>query len=278
MLWRLGGLGMYGGVPHEELHRIKRDAVDRARRFGLRRRLQVCLASLGFTDARLGDVAAARRVIAEMTELERPSDPVYVRALVLSVKMMVAQHEGDVVAVVDCLGRQRALLLGAPDERVPLTTCESNLAMYLNALGRHEEAVRLGLALLSHPDRPPTFVLAICATAYALASLGRPDEARRLLQEGRREIEATPISAFSGETLAMTCLAARRLDDAVRIDAALQTRAAGTGSAIHPVTLAFRARLADEVQATGAAVEDLERWRREGALLSDAAAVELALR
>lgn len=278
VLWRLGALGMFGGLSHEELHRIKGDAVDRARRLGLRRRLQVCLATLGFTEARRGDAVAARRVIEEMAALERPSDPVYVRALALSVTMMLAQHEGDVDAVVDNLGRQRTLLLGAPDERVPLMTCESNLALYLNALGSHEEAARLGLALLSQPDLPPTFVHVSCVTAYALASLGRTDEARHVLRKRRHEVAATPISAFSGEALAMMCLATHRLDDAVRIDAALEQRAAGAGSALHPLTRAFRARLADAVQVAGATAADVERWRREGALLSDAAAVELALR
>jgi predicted ATPase/DNA-binding winged helix-turn-helix (wHTH) protein len=278
VLWRLGALGMFGGLPHEELHRIKVDAVERARRLGLRRRLQVCLAALGFTEARRGDAAAARRVIDEMAALERPSDPVYVRALALSVTMMLAQHEGDVDAVVDSLGRQRALLLGAPDERMPLMTCESNLALYLNVLGRHEEAARLGVALLSQPDLPATFVHASCVTVYALAGLGRTDEARRVVLERRREIAATPISAFSGEALAMVCLASHRLDDAVRIDAALEQRAAGGGSAVHPLTRAFRARLTAEVQAAGAPAADVQRWRREGALLSDAAAVDLALR
>jgi hypothetical protein len=111
-----------------------------------------------------------------------------------------------------------------------------------------------------------------------LASLGRADEARRVVRERRREIEATPISAFSGEALAMMCLAAHRLDDAVRIDAALEQRAAGAGGAVHPLTRAFRARLAAALQAAGPTAGDVERWRREGALLSDAAAVALALR
>lgn len=277
VLLRLGGLGLYAAVPHDQLQQYKLDAVALARRHGLRRRLQVCLAALGFTLARRGEALAADQVVAELRALERPDDPVYVRALAMSVAMMLAQHRDDNEAVVDILGRQRALLLSSPDDVMGLYTTEGNLVLYLNVLGRHEEAARLGLALLERPDLPGSFVLVPCATAYALACLGRIEEARRVVSQRRREIAASPITAFSGEALAMMCLAAQRPDDAVRIDAAIEHRAP-TGGSPHPLTRVFRARLADAVHALDVAAADVARWRREGTLLSDAAAVDLALR
>jgi predicted ATPase/DNA-binding winged helix-turn-helix (wHTH) protein len=278
VLWRLGALGLFGAIPHEQLQHLKLEAVAAARRLGLRRRLQVSLSALGFTLARRGDTEAARKVIMELQSLERTDDPVYVRALALSVPMMLAQHLDDVDAVIDSLGRQRALLLGAPDELVPLLTCEANLAMHLNAIGSYEEASRLALAWLARPNLPRTFVQVPCAAAYALSCLGRVAEARDVIALRKREIAATPISAFSGEALAMMCLADARLDDAVRIDAALEQRTANNGGTSHPLTRAFRERLAAAVDVAGVTTLDVERWRREGTLLSDAAAVDLALR
>jgi len=278
VLLRLGGLGLFGAVPHDELQKLKLDAVTVARRHGLRRRLQISLAALGFTLARRGDVPAASEVVAELEAIERSDDPAYVRVLALSISMMLAQHRDDIQAVVDVLGQQRTLLLGAPDEVVGLRTVESNLILYLNVLGRYAEAARLGLTVLARPELPRSFVLVPCATAYALASLGRIDEARRVVAERRRDIAASPITAFSGEALAMLCLAGQRLDDAVRIDAAIQQRAAANSGPDHPLTRAFRAHLAEAVETSGIPPADVERWRREGTLLNDAAAVNLALR
>ncbi len=55
LLWRLGTFGIQGGMSHEELQRVKQEAVARARAAGFRRRLQTVLAAFGFTLARRGD-------------------------------------------------------------------------------------------------------------------------------------------------------------------------------------------------------------------------------
>ena len=278
LLWRLGTVGIQDGMSHEELHRIKQGALDRARAAGFRRRLQTVLAALGFTLARRGEVEATEAVVAELETLERPDDPAYVRALRLTVEMMLHEHRQDLARVIASLGRQRTILHEAPDEVLPLLTCESNLVVYLSSIGRHEEAAELGLTLLARPDLPRTFVHAPCNTAYALAALGRREEALSILRQRRRDLAGTPIAVYSGEALAMLCLAGGRISDAVRIDAALDRQIQRAGRKVHPLTRAFRARLKDAVEAAGTSAADLHRWRDEGAVLSDEAAVELALR
>ena len=150
--------------------------------------------------------------------------------------------------------------------------------MYLYVLGRPAEAATLGLALLARPELPRSFVLPACMTAYALASIGRGEEAVELLRRRRSEIAASPIGLYSGESLAMLCLAGDRLSDAVRIDAALQRDIRKSGSKPHPLTRIFQTRLQAALDAAQVPPEDLQRWRAEGEALSNAGAVELALR
>ena len=115
-------------------------------------------------------------------------------------------------------------------------------------------------------------------TAYALAAIGRQDEALEVLRRRRSEIAAVPIRVNSGESLAMLCLAGGRLADAVRIDAALERDIRKSGAKPHPFTHAFRARLQAAVEAAQVDPGDLRRWQAEGQALSDAGAVDLALR
>jgi predicted ATPase/DNA-binding winged helix-turn-helix (wHTH) protein len=278
LLWRLGTLGVQAGMSQEELLQIKEEAVAKARAAGFRRRLQTTLAALGFTYARQGAIATAEQVGRELLALERTGDPAYVRGLRLTVEMMIHEHRDDIEQVVASLGQQRAILLGAADEAIPLMTCESNLVAYLNTLGRFDEAAALGTSLIARPDLPRTLIYATCWTAYALAALGRLDEALALMRDRRSEIAATPIGVYSAETLAMLCLARGRLDDAVRIDTAVDRHLARPRAKQHPLTRAFRARLQTALIDAHVALPDLERWRREGESLSDAGAVDLALR
>jgi tetratricopeptide (TPR) repeat protein len=278
LLWRLGTLGVQGGMSQEELLRIKEEAVAKARVAGFRRRLQTTLAALGFTYARQGAIEAAEKVGHELLALERPGDPAYVRGLRLTVDMMIHEHRDNIEQVVASLGQQRAILHGATDESLPLMTCESNLVAYLNVLGRFEEAAVLGTRLLARPDLPRTFVYATCWTAYSLAAMGRHDEALALLRARRSELAATPIGVYSAETLAMLCLARGRLDDAVRIDTAVDSHLARPRGKLHPLTRAFRSRLQTALVGAKVPSTDVERWRREGRALSNAGAVDLALR
>jgi len=278
LLWRLGTIGLQAGMSQDELQAVKLEALARARAAGFRRRLQTVLGAMGFTHARRGEVEATRAVIAEMLSLEQADDPVYVRALRLSTQMMLHEHLQETEQVVACLGQQRSLLLGSADEQVPLMTCESNLALYLNGLGRHDEAAAIGQSLLARPELPRSFTHVACVTAYALAALGRAEASQQVVARWRAEIEADPIVLYSGEALAMLCLARGRLADAVRINAALEEQANAPGSRLHPVARAFRARLAAAIEREGPDAADVARWRHEGLSLSDAGAVELALR
>ncbi len=278
LLWRLGTFGIQGGMSHEELQRVKQEAVERARAAGFRRRLQTALAAFGFTLARRGDTEETQRVIAELRSLEWRDDPAYVRGLRLTVEMMLHEHRQDIPQVIASLEQQRAVLQEAPDETWPLMACESNLMAYMNCVDRHEEAAVLGMALLARPDLPRTFLQVACQTAYALTVLKRLDEAFDIMRSRRRELRSTPIGVYSAEALAMLCIADGRLGDAVRIDAALQRHIRTNGNKVHPLTRQFRARLLEAINAARVQPDELQRWRVEGEPLTDAAAVDLALR
>jgi predicted ATPase/DNA-binding winged helix-turn-helix (wHTH) protein len=277
VLWRLGTLGVQAGMSQDELLSIKMEAVAKARAAGFRRRLQVTLAALGFTRARQGELDAAQAIHAELLALERPTDSAYLRGLRLTVEMMIHEHRNDIEQAVVSLRKQRDVLRSAPDEVLPLMTCESNLVMYLNILGRFEEAAELGATVIARPDLPRTFVFATCWTAYALASLGRLDQALVIMRSRRREIAASPIGVYSAESLAMLCLAGGRLHEAIAIDAAARLRESLARKKPHPLTQAFRARLSAEIERADVGLAELKRWRTVGESLSDEAAVELAL-
>ena len=180
--------------------------------------------------------------------------------------------------MIACLERQRAVLQEAPDETWPLMACESNLIAYMNSADRHEEAADLGMKLLPRPDLPRTFLQVACQTAYALAALGRLDEAFDIMRARRRELRTSPIGIYSAEALAMLCIADGRLDDAVCIDAAHERHIRANSNKVHPLTRRFRARLLEAVNGAGIQPDELQSWRAEGEALSDAAAVDLALR
>jgi hypothetical protein len=148
LLQRLGSFGVLDGMSHDELLVLKTEAVARARAAGLRKRLHACLAALGFTLARVGDLAGAETVAAELRMLENPDDPAAMRAVSLSVQLMIHQHREEIEDVVETLGRQRSLLLDASDQTLALLSCEANLVAFLNVLGRHDEAAEIGRALV----------------------------------------------------------------------------------------------------------------------------------
>ena len=277
VLWRLGTNALLQGLSLEELHRIKHEAVARARAGGFRRRLQMTLSSLGYTLAVRGDVDATAPILEELRRLERSDDPALVRVPPMVIETVIHDQRNDLAQAFATLERQRAVLRTDPDETIPLIQCESNLALFLNAMGRHEEAAEIGLSVLARPDLPRTFLHAPTTCAYALAALGRVGEARNILNAYRSELDSGPIGVYSGETLAMLCLAEGRVADAVRINAALEEYVSRTGNKVNAVTADMRGRLERALAEAAAQPADLDRWRREGQALTDVAAVRLAL-
>jgi predicted ATPase/DNA-binding winged helix-turn-helix (wHTH) protein len=273
LLSNIGKSGLYIGMTLDELHALKEAAVRRARSAGFHRRLQTTLASLGYAMVRRGDIAAAERIIGELLTLEKEDDPPGVRVPGMLVETAIHEQRRDVSAAIASLERQRVLLRAEPD----LINCEANLAMFLNDAGRYEEAADIGLKLVGRPDLPRHFLHVISNTAYALIALGRIDEARRILGDRRVDLSSMPIGMSSAEALGALCLAEGRLDDAVRIDAALERYRVRTGNASNTMTSAFRQRLQEALKASQVAVDDIEAWRLEGETLSDEAAVAIAL-
>ena len=274
LLLNLARSGLQIGMTLQELHALKEDAVRRARAAGFRRRLQLALGSLGYALVQRGDIDDATRVIAELLTLERSDDPPRVRVPRMLIETVIHERRSEFDKAIVSLEQQRALLQGEPD----LIACESNLAMFLNDVGRYDEAAEIGLGLLARPDLPRHFVHVTSNTAHALIALGQAEEARRILAAHRTELASSPIGLHSAEALGMLCLAEKRVADAVRIDGALEAYGRRTGNQSNTLTQQFRDRLQRSIDAAGMAAPDLEQWRAEGAGLSDKAAVDLALR
>ena len=274
LLGNLARNGLHIGLTLDELHWLKEGAVARARAAGFRRRLQTTLASLAFALVRRGDIDASAPMVAELLALELPDDPPGVRAPRMIVQTIIHEQRSEFEQAIASLEEQRIVLQGEPE----LITCEMNLAMFLNDVGRHSEAADIGLALLARRDIPRHHVGVCCNTAYALVALGRAEEARTVLRAYRGELAASPVGMSSAEALALLCLADGRLADAVRIDAVLESYGRRTGNLSNTLTGEFRRRLERELDAAGIDAAEIAHWRLEGAALSDADAVELALR
>ena len=89
---------------------------------------------------------------------------------------------------------------------------------------------------------------------------------------------AGSIFRYGAEALATIALGRGRLDDSVRIAAALDLYIVRVGGELNALTLRLRERLADAVARAGEGEQTLHAWRAEGEALPERALMEIALR
>ncbi len=276
-LTALGNLGVFYAARRGDLLAIKQRAVDMARADGLRVRLSRALVSLasGLLAAhRFDEVDAA---LVELSALERPDDPALVVAGRLSIAAMrhIVKHE--VPEAIATLQRQRAILLGVPDQAGARATADLNLVMLLNASGRHAEALDLAASDWADARVPRTLLGFVYQAMLALAATERADAALALGRRERERLVAGPaIAKIGAEAIGTLALARGRLADALRVDGALEAHRRGDDEA-HPLDRWWRDRLAAAADAAGLDATARAGWRAEGARLNNAGLLALVL-
>ena len=107
----------------------------------------------------------------------------------------------------------------------------------------------------------------------------RVEDALALARDERATLERTgSVFRYGAEALATIALARGRLEDGVRIAAALDQYIVRVGGELNALTLRLRERLAEAVACRGCATETLDAWRAEGEALAEHALIDLALR
>jgi hypothetical protein len=177
------------------------------------------------------------------------------------------------------LRQQRALLSGPGGDVGGLAAIELNLCTTLNAMGRHDEAVEVASEALARSTLPRSVAGPIVyQSILGLALTDRVEEAVALARTERATLERTAVFRYGAEALATVALARGRLDDSVRIAAALDRYIVRVGGELNALTLRVRERLADAAARRRCSTETLQAWRAEGEALPEQALIDLALR
>jgi predicted ATPase/DNA-binding winged helix-turn-helix (wHTH) protein len=279
-LTRLASMGPVTDMARDEVHAIKMQAVASARSAGLRRRLVFALMTLASGLASRGELDAARVLADEMRQLTRPHDPPVLLGAPLSIITTIHLRRYELREAVVSLQQQRALLAGPDGDAGGLAAVEINLCVALNAMGRYDEAAAVGGEGMARSSLPRSYAGPLAyQRMLALAAAHRVDEAVAFARAQRATLERTgSVFRYGAEALATIALARGRLDDSVRIAAALDRYIARVGGELNALTLHVRERLAEAVARVGHDEQTLRAWRAEGEALPERALVDLALR
>jgi predicted ATPase/DNA-binding winged helix-turn-helix (wHTH) protein len=280
LLTRLGSMGTMIDLPRDELHSIKLQAVAAARATGDRRRLVLALLTLAAGLVSRGELDAARTLAVEMQQLARAHDPPVVRAAPLSIMSSIHLRRHELQEAAVSLQQQRALLSGPDGDGGGLAATEVNLCTALNAMERYDEAATLAGDALARATLPRSFAAPLAyQRMLALAAAGRVDEALALARTQADALaRAGSVFRYGAEALATIALARGRLDDGVRIAAALDHYIVRVGGELNALTLRLRERLAAAVARSGCGADTLRAWRAEGEALSGHELMDVALR
>jgi tetratricopeptide (TPR) repeat protein len=199
------------------------------------------------------ELDAARALVGEMQQLARPHDPPVIVGAPLSILSTIHLRRHELREAAISLQQQRALLSGPDGDVGGLAASELNLCTALNAMGRHDEAVEVANEALARSTAPRSFAGPLAyQKLLALASTRRVEEALALAHAERATLERTgSVFRYGAEALATIALARGRLDDSVRIAAALDQYITRVGGELNALTLRLRERLAEAVARRG---------------------------
>ena len=264
-------LGDVGRLPTAELLEADSRAAAAYRARGERRRLYRSLYGFGWALALLGRHEEARHVLEEMGQMERTTDPPWLRALRLNLAGTIHLTTGAFEAAVAVHEEQRQLLVHAAGEEIGLTICQNNLCAALNCLGRFDEVIAVAQSSVqcAARHRLGTLVYTMFQMLHAQLSLGHLDEAeltmRRTMPAWRRDA----MVFFGANHLAMLLAEQGRLADAARIDGAAIAYVQRTGSQPSPVRFLARRRTLELFEIARLDPGDVARWRHEGEALDE---------
>ena len=280
MFWSsVQDLGDVGRLPMAELLEADRRAAAAYRAGGDRRRLVRSLYGVGWELSLLDRHEEAMHVLDEMGQLERATDPPWLRALRLNLAGSIHLLAGEFERAVALHQEQRRLLMHAPGEEIGLIICQNNLCAALNCLGRCDEAIAVAQSsvLCAARYRLGALVYTMFQLLHAQLSLGRLDEAeltmRRTMPAWRRDA----MVFFGANHLAMLLAEQGRVADAARIDGAASAYVRRSGSRTSPVRTLARRRTLELFEAARLDPVDLARWRREGETLDESGIAALCV-
>ena len=279
LLSRLGSMGTMTDMPRDELHSIKLQAVDEARKLGHRRRRIIALSTLAAGLISRDELETAQLLADEMKLLGRDDDPPIIGGLRLAILSTIHIRRHELREAATSLGQQRLLLIGMGGDPVALAPTELNLSGVLNTLQRHAEALEVSEAGLARPGLPRGFAAPLAyQRLLALSALGRVDEAADFAAAQRQVFERSgSVFRYGCEALATLSLARGRLDDATRIEAALLQYIGRVGGERHPLTSRLGALLEEARRDSAVPAETIDQWRAEGAALTESSIFTLVL-
>ncbi len=283
---RLATLGHFGRLPKARLI----DAAARAqaiyRETGSRRRLYRSLCGAAWALNMTNQFEEAEALMPELLALEAPDWPGFLRSQRLNVHAAICINQDQHEQGLALLTEQRALLEQAVGEEALLLNGLNNLCLALVSSQRYEDALALALEIVhrraeelgnKRGDKRGAGEAWAHATA-SLVFLGRSAEAEQAMHDAMSAWQRDGLLFYVSGLLALLLAERGRRSDAARVDGAALAFLQRSGVAEHRLMKRTRARL-EQVFATAAVPpEDLQRWRREGEALDEAALAELCLR
>jgi predicted ATPase/DNA-binding winged helix-turn-helix (wHTH) protein len=280
MFWSsVQDLGDVGRLPTPELLEAQRRATAAYRASGERRRLVRSLYGFGWVLAILDRHEEAMHVLEEMKQLERATDPPWLRALRLNLAGVGFLVAGEFEAAVAVHQEQRRLLMHAAGEEISLIICQNNLCAALNCLGRFEEVIAIAESSVQCASGHSlgTLVYMMFQLLHAHLSLGRLDDAELTMRRAMPAWRRDAMVFFGANHLVMLLAEQGRLADAARIDGASTAHVQRTGSRPSPVRTLARRRTLELFEAARLDPADLARWRREGETLDESGIAALCV-
>ena len=283
---RLATLGHFGRLPKARLI----DAAARAqaiyRETGSRRRLYRSLCGAAWALNMTDQFDEAGALMPELLALESPDWPGFLRSQRLNVHAAVCINQERYEQGLALLTEQRALLEQAVGEEALLLNGLNNMCLALVSSQRYEDALALALEIVhrragelgnKRGDKRGAGEAWAHATA-SLVFLGRSAEAEQAMHDAMSAWRRDGLLFYVSGLLALLLAELGRWADAARVDGAALAFLQRSGVAEHRLMKRTRARLEQVFAAAAVPPEELQRWRREGEALDEAALAELCLR
>ncbi len=275
----VGLLGEFGRLPKATLMEAVARAEGIYRLRGSRRRLYFALYVRAWSLNTFGEHATAEAILPEILDLEDPAWPGWVRSLRRHLQAEICARQARFEDALPWLIEERALLEREPGEESRLVVCLTHLCQGLCGLRRDEEGVNLARSTIERirRDRMDSSAQLLAYLTLSLTFLGRLDEAEQAMRQAMASWRRDGVLHFFCGYLAMLLAEQGRYADAARVDGAATAFIDRSGVARHPLFKRARAQMLQKFAAASLASADIERWRREGERLDEAALAAVCL-
>jgi predicted ATPase/DNA-binding winged helix-turn-helix (wHTH) protein len=282
----LTGMTMLGSIGRESSERqLKADlrAEQILRALGSRRRLYYSLYGQGWDHMSSGNFDEAMRLLADMETLEKPTWPAWMRALRLNLHGCIGMNQGRHDEGLPLLLEQYELLKGEAEESGRRATCIVNICAILGSMRRFEEVLEYARLAgevgdgVNDPFNRGYRGYIDWMRIGALTFLGRLEQADRVMREAMPGWRRDGLLPVCLGMLAMLMAERQRWEAAARLTAAALAFWERRGVKAYEYLRLALERAQSLLAAAALDPQDLERWRREGAEMDDAALAALCL-